>query len=42
MFCAEASCEMRSVTEAVEECLVKICSMNDNDLSTVSPHFGYL
>ena len=42
MFCAEASCEMRSVTEAEEECLVEICSINDDDLGTVSPHFGQL
>ena len=40
MFCAEASCEMRSVSEAKEECLVEICSINDDDLGTVSPHFG--
>ena len=42
MFCAEASCEMRSVTEAEEECLVEICSINDDDLGTVSPHVGQL
>ena len=36
IFCAEPSCEMRSVTEA-EECLVEICSINDDDLGTVSP-----
>ena len=40
MFCAEASCEIRSVIEADEECLVEICSINDDDLGTVSPHFG--
>ena len=37
MFCAEASCEIRSVIEAEEECLVEICSINDDDLGTVSP-----
>ena len=41
MFCAEASCEIRSVIEA-EEGLVEICSINDDDLGTVLPHFGQL
>ena len=40
MFCAEASCELRSVTEAEEERLVEICSINDDDLGTVSPHWA--
>ena len=40
MFCAEASCEIRSVTEAEEICLVEICSINDDDLDTVSPHWA--